>query len=650
MGLNVFLHIWGKEWVKLRLLLLTLLLLTGLFFIYFYASVAENFSNIEPETMRWYQALHIGVPFFEEARFLPLMAGLLVAFWQFSQELRDKRLRIILHFPVPHNTMLASMLGSGLFILLAVFLPYLLLLPLTLGQFYPQEGWMLGLENGLVWVLGGLAAYIAAASVILEPFWGRRIVLGAILSGWVVFYFITPTPGAYRDLLLWLFLMLPLPLLIVMDSVYRFRNGNVDPLCEPGWITKAGWGVGWLFGILVLAVALPLFVGALSGNVQGKSYIFYSVISENFVYQDAHGGHDFTYGDSDGRIFDQAEFERRLPFVYWKNLDIQGQLPIAINGKIFGKSEIRARRQSFRLTPSLMPDNSRQPGLYPLFNPAKKVGTIPFPETMFRIDFNGIHFIDWDGVIEDEESGVKFTQALQHAGFDFPSKRIAGKTTNLKPFDEGYFIQDSSENLWHLKQIDGIPHITQVQLPENIRIKHLLISENRKKAFYGLLLDEKDRLYLISYDQYRLIPLPAPGYDPLTMELQLFSNPVGSILRYGDSGKMRAIALDHQFQQIAAYERDIPETHTHLYKQVLHWLTPFSLKLDKEEKSAFVRLDYETHDFRFLVGSMLLLVIFMGVNVAKKRPIQSTIPEMIGILLLGLYGFALALMLPRNPT
>lgn len=54
-----------------------------------------------------------------------------------------------------------------------------------------------------------------------------------------------------------------------------------------------------------------------------KYYIFYSDILDEFVYQKNFGEHRFEYGIKDKKTFSQKEYESYLPFVYYRDLEIQ---------------------------------------------------------------------------------------------------------------------------------------------------------------------------------------------------------------------------------------------------------------------------------------------------------------------------------------
>ncbi|MCG3720851.1 DUF4857 domain-containing protein, partial [Aliarcobacter butzleri] len=118
-----------------------------------------------------------------------------------------------------------------------------------------------------------------------------------------------------------------------------------------------------------------------------KYYIFYSDILEEFVYQKNFGEHRFEYGIKDDRTFLQKEYESYLPFVYWRDLDIQKKLPVTINEKVFTKDEIKDSKLGFDYNYKLL--KKQETELYPLFNPQTNEGMIKFPEEFFGIFKDG---------------------------------------------------------------------------------------------------------------------------------------------------------------------------------------------------------------------------------------------------------------------
>ena len=71
--------------------------------------------------------------------------------------------------------------------------------------------------------------------------------------------------------------------------------------------------------------------------------------------------------------------------------------------------------------------------------------------------------------------------------FNFPATRIAGNPTNKKPFDEGYFVVDSKNKLYHIKMVKGKPFCKFTHNPDSLEISYMKISEMSLREFYGFL-------------------------------------------------------------------------------------------------------------------------------------------------------------------
>ena len=78
------------------------------------------------------------------------------------------------------------------------------------------------------------------------------------------------------------------------------------------------------------------------------------------------------------------------------------------------------------------------------------------PDDYFRIG-KRMEFIVAKTNKVDEAKSKLFTDALSAEGFAFPANLIAGLPTTRKSKDEGYFLTDSREQLFHIKMIKGQP-------------------------------------------------------------------------------------------------------------------------------------------------------------------------------------------------
>ncbi len=118
--------------------------------------------------------------------------------------------------------------------------------------------------------------------------------------------------------------------------------------------------------------------------------------------------------------------------------------------------------------------------------------------------------------------------AAQH-GVKFPIEDVWGKTTNMKPFDWGYFIKDGKGNIFNLNRADNVVAMRKVQIPTEVGdIAYIQVSENRHKKFYGYAISKQSQVYLIAYPNYQLIPLEMDGW--IRLQDYVFPVPIRSYL------------------------------------------------------------------------------------------------------------------------
>ena len=78
----------------------------------------------------------------------------------------------------------------------------------------------------------------------------------------------------------------------------------------------------------------------------------------------------------------------------------------------------------------------------------------------------------------------------------------------MKPLDEGYFVLDNKNKLFHFKRYDDELFIKNVSYDSKIKITQIKIAESRKKEFYGLIIDENNNAYVLMYKNYNFVKLP----------------------------------------------------------------------------------------------------------------------------------------------
>ncbi len=403
--------------------------------------------------------------------------------------------------------------------------------------------------------------------------------------------------------------------------------------------------------LVVIAIALPKLYDLVFGVEVSRTHLFYSPVAKTFVFREHHGDHDFVYADSAGRTFDRKTFETRIPFIYYKNMDIWGLLPLTIDGTTYDRAAMRDSRHVLELKPREIADRRPEIAVYPLLESNPGRARLTFPEDVFRMTGEEMAFLNVDTNRVDADLTARFTGALTAAGFRFPARLAAGKPTILKPFDEGYFLVDATGAVFHMKRVDGAPVVVRTPIPTDLGIRHIKVSENALRRFYGLVLAADGRIFLLSYDDYRLVPLPSEGYDPDRMAYKLILNPVHPTAVFDDARTISAVAMTPDFAPVARHDRPVPGTRDMLHHRVARILFPFVLDLD-DTGGGYLTWRLEHHGGSGLIGIAGALAVVLLLLRWRGTPWRRAWPEVALVAAGGVFGLAAVLALPprRRPV
>ena len=524
-----------KEWLKIKFYFLGALLLIIASLGYFTFQLDFAFATIEPESMLWYKFAHLEDKPYFYLSYLFLSIGAIISVAQFLPEKIQDRIKIMAHLPLNMRDSLFYHLfiGIGFVSLLATLLAISLLLILV--NYYPDIIIQTAFKDTIAYSFASIVVYVGLSAVILEkkPF---LIALKLIIVVLFVVSFLTN----HFEILdsIWLIFLAFIPF-VALDSFYSIKQQRLNSI---------------FFKISGVVIISTLFYAGYLNYKENykkefnKYYIFYSNIVNDFVYQKNFGKHQFEYGIKDKKTFDRVEYESYLPFVYWRNLDIQKKLPINIDGIEFDKKTIKKSRLGFSYNPKML--KKLEVELYPLLNPQSNKGMIKFPEEMFNITNKGAFIYDYDNGLNYELS-ESLNTTLMIKGFTFPASNIWGKPTNMKPYDKGYLALDKKKKLFNIKRKDGEIEVSQVPYPKGIDIAYIKLSENKQKLLSGYAIDTNSQFYFLTWD-FEFIKLELPNFDYKTMKLKLISNPMNYLIRYDNGNDYFAIAFerDHKYKKI----------------------------------------------------------------------------------------------------
>jgi hypothetical protein len=174
----------------------------------------------------WDSLIQKEVSFFSYFKFLPLLLGALLAIMQYVPELQSKRLKLTLHLPLSDWKIIATMLVYGLTVVLLFVIISLTLLLLGLRINFPPEVVTAVFKDILPWFLAGLAAYLLASWVCIEPVWRQRVLNFLPTVGTLSFFFISGKPGAYQPMFVYLIVFVAIAFSFSFYSAIRFKEGK----------------------------------------------------------------------------------------------------------------------------------------------------------------------------------------------------------------------------------------------------------------------------------------------------------------------------------------------------------------------------------------------------------------------------------------
>ena len=216
--------IFYKEWIKTRQLIAILCIVFGGFIAYTLLKTSQGV-KLSGAVNFLELIVQKDVLLVDYLKYLPLLAGVLMAVVQLVPEMQSKRLKLTLHLPLGESKILLAMLAYGFTILLALFVVSQTILLTVLAQSFPAEIITQNLTASLPWFLAGIAAYFFGAWVCMEPTWRQRIVnVIAALCG-VYLFFLNAPSGGYITFLPYLLLLTAASFFFSYYSVARFKDG-----------------------------------------------------------------------------------------------------------------------------------------------------------------------------------------------------------------------------------------------------------------------------------------------------------------------------------------------------------------------------------------------------------------------------------------
>jgi hypothetical protein len=348
------------------------------------------------------------------------------------------------------------------------------------------------------------------------------------------------------------------------------------------------------------------------------------------------------YVDPTGKEYTREEYERLLPLGNYRQLAASGQMPDSLRGVKLDLKVVAVNNLSLRVMPSDI--GLPQIPLYPLFESQSGRVRLEMPTDFFRIG-QRTEFLDAATNTVQEGRSREFTDTLCARGFAFPARQIAGNPTTRKPFDEGYFVVDANDAVFHIKMVRGKPFCVKTGVPAFPRVRQMFISEMGLREFHGILIAEDSSISLISYDQYRLIRLPLSRYDAETCALFFGGDLFFRTITVQSDRWLETVVTDQQYTVVDTYKESWPTREETRAGAWAAGLFPFSFHLEDED-SAFVDFYGKCGGWTAVWGLLLSVVVLLVSLRLRRRPMRNHLFDLVLVSGTGLFGLLAVHMIP----
>lgn len=385
--------------------------------------------------------------------------------------------------------------------------------------------------------------------------------------------------------------------------------------------------------ILTLAIILPKLYWMAFEKPVRKPFILYSCINDDFMI---HRISEKTWEDTKGNQFTREEYEKKLPLMFEKQLITSGSWPDSIKGMALDMRTISKAKSFFRLKASEI--DAPFPELYPLFESQSGRTKIDLPDDFFRITWR-IDFIEAATNKVLEEKSQLFSAALYQNGFSFPAKKISGLATPRKSIDEGYLIIDSKDQLFHLKMIKGFPYVKEVHVPEDLKFRHISCVDFKNKEFYAYLFSDKNEIYILTQDDYKLIKWPVDGFDASNCDLKIFGDLFNYTVIIEAEDHIKAIALSPDYQVVNTYTETWKLKEDQTEGKIFASLFPAQLSMTSDN-SKFIRFYFTpSKGLNWIFLNLLLMAFHFIWLYRRKIKLKNHVADLVIVAVSGIFGF-----------
>ncbi len=399
-----------------------------------------------------------------------------------------------------------------------------------------------------------------------------------------------------------------------------------------------------IIGIMAAAIAIPELYWTIFRESVSTPNVIYSRVLDDFMMVVNENGASVRK-DTKGNYYTRDEFEQNLPLLFYRQLFTSNKMPDSLKGVAMEHNAIAIHSAYFNLRP--VDVQAPRPVMWPLIESKSGRVSLELPPDFFRIK-NKIEFIDARSNTIDSEKSTLFNNALTDKGFEFPARYVSGLPTTRKNIDEGYFIKDSSGNLFHLKMVKGQAYVARIDIPSDMRIVHIECVDLRTQEYYAYVFTSDSRIFLIMGDSYRLQQLPVEGYKIFEHRLRVRNDLLNKTISLIGEDHIMVTVIDKDYKVVDTFHMDWIPVHERKDHVLFARLFPFQLGLETAN-SRFISFDiYRPRGINFMIINVLLVGLIIWLLRRKKRKLADNLIDLGLVLVTGIFGFVATRVFPNK--
>lgn len=399
-----------------------------------------------------------------------------------------------------------------------------------------------------------------------------------------------------------------------------------------------------VFVTLFSSWMVPSFVKKMTDDSRAYPLMYYSSRLKELCIIDFRENKE-AFMDIKGNVYPRLKYDSLLPLLNFRQLAMDGTMPDSIDGYAMDIKQLRTKQVMFRFRPADV--FAPLPKMGVLLEAMPKRGKLQLPGDYFRMEDDGITFVDAETNSVNVTKSHVFTKEMKKKGFQFPVKNYWGNPTTRKSYEEGYFCLDNNNELYHLKMVNGRPFVKNTGIGQRVGLRWFVMSEVSDKRFYGYVFGNNGEMGILESTEdggYNFLPMEIRPIDISKDEVTILGNILYWTVKVSDSSGMDCYGLNSSdLRALSSYHQERKRV---LWDEISEYLFPVVIS-PESSNSGHIGLYVDLFSYKAFALS-LLMALGSFVFIRKRLSLQKQIFIAVMVFFTGLSGLIALFFVPYN--